>query len=417
MKTTNHKRSSRLAPSRMPGRGRSALVKAHGLAKLRARLAAAEEALRAIRDGEVDAVVVPGKQGSQVFTLEGAGHAYRMLIESINEGALTLTAEGVVLYANQCFARMAKLPLEHVLGSSFYQMLAAADRIVLRPLLKRTPKVGFKMPAVLQAGNGLQLPVQISIHSLPGNAHVPATFGMVVTDMTEARHNEERLRTLTRRVVQAQEEERRRVARELHDHITQLLCAILIRSQVLAAGISVRDMPMKSEALKLRDLLGQAAEEVERISCHLRPSVLAELGLEVVLRETSVAFAERTGLAMKLVCAPLTARLPAEAELTLYRILQEALKNVEKHASARHVTVCLRQQRGFVQLVIKDDGMGFTSARRSARRKGEGGLGLLSMRERATYVGGTLQVKSAPRAGTEIEVRIPLTPSGALKRV
>ena len=84
--------------------------------KLRARLADAEETLRAIRSGEVDAVVVAGKQGPQVFTLEGAEHAYRVLIESMNEGALTLTADKMVLYANQCFARMVKCPLEQVIG-------------------------------------------------------------------------------------------------------------------------------------------------------------------------------------------------------------------------------------------------------------------------------------------------------------
>src|SRR5213593_591792 len=91
------------------------------LAQLRARLVAAEETLRAIRSGEVDAVVVAGKEGPQVFTLEGVEHAYRVLIESMNEGALRLTAEGVILYANQCFATMVKRPLEQVLGSSFHR--------------------------------------------------------------------------------------------------------------------------------------------------------------------------------------------------------------------------------------------------------------------------------------------------------
>ena len=233
---------------------------------------------------------------------------------------------------------------------------------------------------------------------------------MVVTDMTEARRNEEMLRALTHRVVQVQEAERGRVALELHDHITQLLCAVLVRSQALADKLSARDGPSKGEAMKLREMLGQTAEEVERISRNLRPSVLDELGLVAVLRDTSTEFAERTGVSVKLACVQLTARLPADTELTLYRILQEALKNVEKHARARHVTVRLTQQGAFVQLTINDDGIGFDPDHHPARRKGKGGLGLLSMRERATYVGGALKVKSARRAGTEIEVRIPLPP-------
>src|SRR5438874_5924557 len=96
--------------------------------------------------------------------------------------------------------------------------------------------------------------------------------------------------------------------------------------------------------MKLRDMLGQTAEEVERISRNLRPSVLDELGLAAVLRDTGAEFAERTGVSVKLACVQLRARLPADIELTLYRILQEALKNVEKHAHARHVSVHLTQR-------------------------------------------------------------------------
>jgi signal transduction histidine kinase len=112
-------------------------------------------------------------------------------------------------------------------------------------------------------------------------------------------------------------------------------------------------------------------------------------------------------VSIKLACAKLTARLPADTELALYRILQEALKNVEQHARARHVTVCLRR-RTFVQLAIHDDGIGFDPDQHAATRRGKSGLGLLSMRERATHVGGDFKIKSVRGAGTEIEVRIPL---------
>src|ERR1043166_8035014 len=124
MKTARRQRSSRHALRRQ-------------LVELRARLAEAEETLRAIRSGEVDAVVVAGKAGPQVFTLQGAEHSYRLLIESMNEGALTLTADKVILYANQCFARMVKCPLEQVMGSSFRRFLSAEDRAALLPLMKQ----------------------------------------------------------------------------------------------------------------------------------------------------------------------------------------------------------------------------------------------------------------------------------------
>jgi PAS domain S-box-containing protein len=385
------------------------VAKARELARLRARLADAEETVRAIRTGEVDTVLVAGKQGPQVFTLEGAEHAYRVLIESMNEGALTLTAKGVILYANQCFARMVKRPLEQVLGSSFHRLLSAADQAALRPLLKRTAKSGSKIQALLHAGDGAQLPAHLSIRPLAKNGSKSATFGIVVTDMTEARHNEEMLRTLTHRVVQVQEAERGRVALELHDNITQLLCAVLARWAALANKLPAREKASRGEVRKLSEMLGQTVDEVQRIARNLRPSVLDELGLIPALRATCTEFANRTGVALKLACKPLTARLPAEGELALYRILQNALENVEKHARARHVTVRLRQ-RTFVELAIHDDGIGFDPEHHAARRKGKGGLGLLSMRERATYVGGALKIKSVRGAGTEIEVLIPLPP-------
>ena len=304
--------------------------------------------------------MVAGKAGSQVFTLDGAEHAYRVLIESMNEGALMLTADKMILYANQCFARMVKCPLEQVIGR------------LLSPLsLRRGPghapaahETGRAKPApkskcCSNAGDGSQMPVQISIRPLARNGSTSATIGMVVTDMTEARRNEELLRALTHRVVQAQEAERGRVALELHDNITQLLCAVLVRSQTLADKLPARDRPAKREAIKLHEMIGRTVEEVERISRNLRPSVLDHLGLVAGLHDTSAEFANRTGVSVKMVCVKLTARLPADTELALYRILQETLKNVEKHAHARHVTVHLTKPGDIVQLTINDDGIGF----------------------------------------------------------
>ena len=386
----------------------SSPVPSRELAELRARLADAEEALRAVRSGEVDSVIVAGEQGPQVFTLEGVGQSYRVLIESMNEGALTLTADRIILYANQCFARMVKYPLEKVIGSSISRFLSAEDKARLSPLLKRPGKSGSKIQVMLNAGDGSRLPVQISIRPLAGNGLNSATIGMVVTDMTEARRTEELLRALSNRLVQAQEAERGRVALELHDNITQLLCGLLVRSQVLADKLPASGALAKQEAIKLRDILGETAAEVERISRNLRPGVLEQLGLVAVLRDTGMKFAERTGVTIKLACVQLAARLPADIELSLYRILQEALKNVEKHACASHVTVCLTKSDGVVQLKIKDDGAGFDPDHHPAGQKGKRSLGLLGIRERATYVGGTLKIKSSRRAGTEIAITIPL---------
>lgn len=380
------------------------------VAELRARLADAEETLRAIRSGEVDAVVVAGKQGPQVFTLEGAGHAYRMLIESMNEGALTLAGDKMIVYANGCFARMVKCPLEQVLGGSFLRFLSAADGARLRLLMKSAHQSGAKLQVLLKAGNGSQVPAQISIRPLDRNGGKHAPIGMVVTDMTEAQRTEELLRALTHRVVQAQEAERGSVALDLHDNVTQMLCAILARSQALANRLTGSDGAPRQDAITLREMLGAAAVEVERISRNLRPSVLEHLGLAAVLRAAGTEFAQRTGVSVKVACVNLAKRLPINTEMALFRIVQQALTNVEQHARARHVTVQLTKPVRGVQLTIQDDGIGFDPEPHANRGKGKGGLGLLSMRERASNMGGDFKVKSIRGTGTKIEVRIPVPP-------
>lgn len=381
---------------------------------LRTRLAETTEALRAIRSSEVDSVVIPGKLGNRVFTLAGAEHAYRLLIESMNEGALTLTGDKLILFANQCFARMVKCPLEQVVGSSFRRFLSETDQAALRPKMKRSATSGAKLQLSLLAGDGSRLPVQVSVQEIAQEGQ-RFTLGMVVTDLTESRRTEELLRALTHRVIQVQEAERGRVALELHDHITQPLVAALFHSEALAAQLATHQGPARREALRLRRLLGATAREVERISRDLRPGVLEQLGLVAVLRTTSREFTERTGVPVQLTGDPLASRLPDDWELALFRILQEALKNVERHARAHHVSVALTRSDVHVELLIKDDGKGFAAKQHAVRRKGKRVLGLLGMRERAAFVGGTFSVESGPRAGTHVTVRIPLLPATAAR--
>jgi two-component system, NarL family, sensor kinase len=370
----------------------------------RARQAEVMATLRAIRDGEVDAVMLAGKGGDQIFTLAGAEQPYRVLIESMNEGALTLAADKTILYANQCFAGMVKYPLEQVIGSSFHRFLAAEVWSAFKPVIRRSRR-GTKTQVVLVAGDGSKVPAQISIRALK-NGSPQANFGMVVTDLTEGRRTEERLRALTHRVVQVQEAERGRVALELHDNITQVLCALVFRSQALVVSLSGQRGPSRDEAIKLREMLGTAAKDVERISNNLTPHVLNQLGLVGVLREARTEFAARTGIAMRLTCVPI-APLPPETELALYRIVQEALRNVEKHADAKNVSLHLGQKGAYVRLSINDGGRGFDLGNTGARRKKKVGLGLHSMQERAEFVGGSFKIRSRLRLGTAIEVLVP----------
>ena len=369
----------------------------------------AEQALRAILSVEVDTLVVPGELGPRVYTLRGEESAYRTLIESMNEGALTITRRMLILFSNRCFARMVGCPLKRVIGTDFTRFLSRADRAAFRQMLGAAEGDDAKIRLVLRGVDGTQTPVQVSVNQGDGGGSRAVPIGLVVTDLTEAQRTETLMRALTHRVVQVQEAERGRVALELHDGITQLICAVLFRSQALLESFEGGSGPLKSDALALRDLASRTAEEVERISHDLRPSILDQLGLVAALRNAVESFSERTGVPSRITCTNMPTRLNIDSELTLYRILQEALRNIEKHADARGVTVSLTQSRLFVQLSVRDDGQGFDTRRRKA---GQGpdrvdGLGIAGMRERAAHVGGALSLTSVLKSGTEIRATIP----------
>lgn len=380
-----------------------------GLRLLR-RAEEAERTLLAIRRGEVDIVVDRPNRNRRLQTVEGSGEAYRTLIESMNEGALMLSADRLVLYANCRFATMVRSPLEEVIGGEFGRFLGVTDQAALRTILRRKGKEGATLQVQLIGRDGVKVPAQISFRVLVDEGPAGPTIGMVVTDMSAARRIEEEMRALSQRVVEVQEAERGRVALELHDDITQSLCAVQFRCQALVESLPTRGSPARKEADLLREMLAQTVKAVERIAQNLRPSVLDQLGLSAALREVCGEFGERTGIGVKLECEHLAARLPVDSELALYRILQIALRNVEQHAHATAVTVSLAQFPTYAQLAVADNGIGFvTEARRPSRGK-QGKLGLLSMRERANYVGGVLTLTSAPGAGTVVEICLPTPP-------
>ena len=207
-------------------------------------------------------------------------------------------------------------------------------------------------------------------------------------------------RDTLRRVVEAQELERRRLARELHDETGQALTSILlgvkaIRASADAAGAEQAEADVRAQIV-------QALQDVRALAVELRPAALDDFGLVAALERLAETFQARSGLET-LVQANLGGRLPPDIETVLYRVVQEALTNIAKHAEAEHVSIVLRRREGSVAVTIDDDGRGFV-----AGKVREGALGLLGMRERLALVGGTLEVESSPEAGTTIAAEVPI---------
>jgi signal transduction histidine kinase len=313
---------------------------------------------------------------------------------------------------------MVKRPLKRVMDGSFYCFLSTKDQSALRLHLNQPAQSSFKMKALLRVADDLQLPVKISVRTPAKGASKRASFCLVVTDMTETQsvlhlqHSVELLRNLVRHFTQTQEVERRWVTGQFHKNVAQLAYAILVRCGTLAKNLPARESAPRAELTKLGDLASQMIESIRRISRDLRPHALDDLGLIPVLRADCDEFGQRTHIRFNLDGVRMIGRLSGEVEIALYRIFQTALRNVQQHAHARHVTVELARQGAFVQFAIKDDGIGFDADNPPGGGKEKGGFGLAEMRERALCVGGTLSVKSALRSGTEIKVSVPLPSAG-----
>jgi signal transduction histidine kinase len=222
-----------------------------------------------------------------------------------------------------------------------------------------------------------------------------ATRAAVAIDLSERVE-----RDTMRRTVAAQEAERRRLARELHDETGQALTSILLGLGGLEDTIA--DDTARAAVAGVRDLVVRTLQDVRQLAVELRPKVLDDFGLVPALERLTQTLAEQTGLDLELL-ARIDDRLPEETETALYRIVQEALTNIVKHASAEHVSIVLGKGERMVTVLIEDDGRGFDPA--TTR---EDGFGLAGMRERVALLGGTLKLESRKNAGTTIKVEVPV---------
>jgi PAS domain S-box-containing protein len=243
----------------------------------------------------------------------------------------------------------------------------------------------------------------------------PLTLIALVEDVTDRKRleaevsdHERRLEAVTRRVVDVQEEERRHLARELHDEIGQALSAIGINLQILGRTCGPGDRP------RIEDCLGVVQQTIERVrglALDLRPSILDDLGLAAALQWLVDRQARRAGLAVHF-SAPASEPPPhPDVAIACFRVAQEALSNVLRHARARNVWLRLKQDGAGVQLVVRDDGIGFDPQEARGRSSRGASLGLLGIRERAELLGGRAVIDSEPAHGTSVLVWFPLMPT------
>ena len=214
---------------------------------------------------------------------------------------------------------------------------------------------------------------------------------------------DEALRALTGRLIEAQEAERRRLARELHDGLNQQLAMLAVELGMLAQQVPESSAKVRDQILNLRDRAERFSNDLRHMTHQLHPAALEHLGLVSALRGHCAEFSRHEGMRVWFHVSGQVRSTNPEVAVCLYRIAQEAIRNAAKHSQAKEAWVEIRQQRDAIRLSIVDKGVGFDLRTLKAGR----GLGLVSMRERVELISGSLTIKSAPGEGARVEVRVP----------
>jgi signal transduction histidine kinase len=214
-------------------------------------------------------------------------------------------------------------------------------------------------------------------------------------------------KNLLHQTITAQEAERRRIAADIHDSVVQALVGVSFKLQALDKSLPAGSNGLHEEILHLQDLLNINIEELRRLLLGLRPPMLDDLGLFTALETHLNSFGKETGFSVSLVLPEERPRFTRNAQINLFRIIQEALNNVQKHSSASRVSVGLEAADGRLQLTVSDDGRGFAARKLRSKHRN---MGFASMRERAELLGGELSVDSKPGEGTLVSLNVPLKP-------
>lgn len=358
--------------------------------------------------------------GRDITERKEAEEQFRALLESAPDGIVIVDERGLILLVNGETERMFGYDREELVGKPVE--VVVPDRLRDTHVGHRsgyfahpgTRPMGLGLDLVARRRDGSELSVEISlspveragrllviavVRDISERQRIEAQRASAESELEAQRARSELRREVMRGAIAAQEEERRRIARELHDATGQSLTGALLTLRRISQATDLE--AARADALQLRDQLAEALREVRGLATRLRPTALDDLGLRVAIeRLVEEAPFDRSGCAVEFVPGNLD-RLDSTVETVIYRIVQEAITNAARHAMPERVSIRLSQGEESVTAVIRDDGRGFQPDRAAS------GLGLAGMRERAELVGGRLAVESAPGGGTTIRLQIP----------
>jgi PAS domain S-box-containing protein len=329
---------------------------------------------------------------------------YRVLFEAAPDGIILVDADGAILDVNPHALQMFGYERDELVGRTIEMLIPPGLReghvreregFIAEPR-ERPMGIGLELQGCRKDGSEFPVEISLSHVAMGEERHVIS----IVRDVSERR----KLRAFGAGALRAAEEERQRIARELHDDTAQRLAGLML---LLKVASQVEDREERERRIEqVRDEIAEAAEAVRRIARGLRPPALEEVGLAAALDLLVRSLRRAHSLDIELTAVRTGDRLDADAELALYRIVQEALTNAVRYAGASRIVVSLQADDRAVRAEIEDNGRGFVPGR-SDGSDGRG-LGLVGMQERARNAGGVLEIDSAPGTGTRVRVELPV---------
>ncbi|HLZ43326.1 MAG TPA: ATP-binding protein [Candidatus Sulfotelmatobacter sp.] len=360
----------------------------------------AEQTLRAIRYGAVDAFVVEEPEGHRVYTLEGSDLPYSTLVERMQQGAAMLDERGCVVYCNHSLALLLGVARESMIGRYLRDFVRPEDLASYEKLLHDAQSGSSEGEMLLRLPDSRLVFANFSFCLLSRDK---SATGVLISDLTAQKQQAE----FASRLQKVQDDERKRIARELHDSVGQLLTAIGMNINVVQSQSAKLDSDGARAVADNTMLVRQVSNEIRTLSHLLHPPLLDLAGVVSALRWYVDGFAERSKIKVDLDLPDDLGRLSPDIEITVFRIVQECLTNIHRHSGSATAAISLHEKDNVLVLQVRDSGKGISPEKQQELTLGRGGVGVEGMRERLKQLGGSFEIKSAG-TGTVVTATLPL---------